>query len=160
MVAGAFEVSPSSNISNGGTYDISSDAFFWDATFFGGEGAGSASFTFGNALSSSQTAGILQGTVPQKSGSFNGITVAWNYGQSQSVAPATNAIINVATMIAGGASDILTVTWGSVTGSRANTVIDIQGIPTAVPLPATGVLLLCGLPGLGALRRKRVTAAP
>jgi len=95
FAANAFSVGSGSTISNGGSYDINSGPFFWDATFTGADGAGSVSFTFGNNGGTGQTVGVTQGTVLQFSGQFNGVTVAWGNGTSQSVAPGQNAIINV-----------------------------------------------------------------
>lgn len=143
--------SPNNTIADGGTYDIKAGPYFWDATFNGGDAAGSVSFTFTNAALSSATAGVTQGTVLQFTGSFDGVTVAWANGGSQSVAPNTNAIINISTLITGGSSDVLTVSWGAVSGAKANIDLDIA----AVPLPAGGLLLTTALVGAAGLRRKR-----
>lgn len=153
--ASAISLDPANNISNGGSYNVLSGPFFWDATFSGGDGAGSVSFTFGNPASAAQTVGVTQGTVLQFSGQFNGVTVSWGNGTSQTVAPGVNAIINVSSILASGASDVLTVSWGAVTGSRANIDLDIQ----AVPLPATLAMLLTALlAGVGLKARSRKSA--
>ncbi|MEV8466113.1 VPLPA-CTERM sorting domain-containing protein [Fluviibacterium sp. DFM31] len=147
----AATISPSSNISNGGSYDIANGPFFWDATFSRGDGAGSASFTFTNSTLGRFTAGVAQGTVLQFSGSFNGVTIGWGNGQSQTIAPGQNAIINVRSRLASGGSDTLNVAWGAVTGDMANIDLDIA----AVPLPAGALLLGTALVGVSGLRRTR-----
>lgn len=149
--ASAFSVDSMSNISNGGSYDVASGPFFWDATFTGADGAGSVVFDFANTSSSSTTLGLAQGTVLQFSGQFDGVTASWANGQSQSVAPGENAIINISSLLAQGTSDLLTISWGNVTGSRANIDIDVA----AVPLPAGAALLGTALLGFGAFSRRR-----
>ncbi len=151
IAANAFSVDSMSNIANGGSYDVSSGPFFWDATFTGADGAGSVVFDFANTTSSSTTVGMAQGTVLQFSGQFDGVTAAWANGQSQSVAPGQNAIINISSLLAQGSSDILTISWGNVTGARANIDIDVA----AVPLPAGAALLGTAVVGFGAFSRRK-----
>lgn len=151
FAANAYSVSSNNNIANGGSYDINSGPFFWDATFTGADGAGSVTFTFNNNTGGSQTAGVAQGTILQFSGQFDGVTVSWGNGQSQSVAPGVNAIINVSTLLAANGADTLTVAWGNVSGIKANIDLDIA----AVPLPAGFLLLGTALVGAGALARRR-----
>ncbi|WP_424989593.1 VPLPA-CTERM sorting domain-containing protein [Fluviibacterium sp. S390] len=147
----AATISPSSNISDGGNYDIANGPFFWDATFSRGDSAGSASFTFTNSTLGRFTAGVAQGTVLQFSGTFDGVTISWANGQSQTVAQGQNAIINVRSRLASGGADTLTVAWGAVRGDMANIDLDIA----AVPLPAGALLLGTALIGMTGLRRAR-----
>lgn len=151
FAANAFSVGGSSTLSNGGSYDINSGPFFWDATFTGADGAGSVSFTFGNNSTGTSTVGVTQGTVLQFSGQFDGVTVSWGNGSSQTVAPGQNAILNVSSLLAAGGSDTLTVAWGAVSGVKANIDIDVA----AVPLPAGFLLLGTALVGAGAFATRR-----
>lgn len=151
FAANAFSVGAGSNLSNGGNYNINSGPFFWDATFTAADGPGSVSFSFANSGGTGQTVGVTQGTVLQFSGQFNGLTVAWGNGTSQSVAAGQNAIINVSSFLANNAVDMLTISWGNVTGVKANIDIDVA----AVPVPAGILLLGTALVGMGALTRRK-----
>lgn len=155
IASSAFTLSGANNVANGGSYDIQSGPYFWGATMTSGDGAGSVSFTFNNPGTAGTTAGVTQGTVLQFTGSFNGLTASWANGQSQSIAGnVSQAFINISTLLASGASDVLTISWGAVTGAKAD--IDLAIAP--VPLPAGFLLLGTALVGAGALSRRRKAA--
>ena len=157
LKAHAFSILPTSNISNGGSYDIASGPFFWGANFTSGDGPGSVSFVFGNSSIPGGTTATTEGTLLQFTGSLNGMTASWSSGDFVTVLPSTPVgNISVSSFLALGASDILTISWGAVTGSRAP--LDLEIAASTVPLPASGALLISGLVGIGALRwrtRKR-----
>ena len=162
VAAQAFTVSASSNIANGGSYSIAGDPFFWGATFAEHDGAGSVSFTFGNAFDADAVLGVTQGTVLQFTGSFNGLTASWGNGEAQSILGSTSqALFSVSTLLDSGSSDVLTISWGDVTGAFAAINLAIASVeaPTPVPLPAGGLLLLSGLAGIGAMRRRAKSKA-
>lgn len=52
-----------------------------------------------------------------------------------------------------GFEQVLTVSWDAVTGSQAGFLI--QATPSAVPVPAAGLLLLTAIGGAAALRRRK-----
>ncbi len=151
VAANAFSVDAASTVLDGGSYDIAAGPYFWGATFTGADNAGSVTFNFSNSGSTGQNVGVAQGTVLQFSGQFDGVTASWGNGQSQTVAPGQNAILNISSIIGQGATDYLTVAWGNVTGVKANIDLDVA----AVPVPAGAALLGSALLGFGAFAHRK-----
>ena len=82
VAASAFTVG-SSNISVGDTVDVFAGPFFWDATFFDADDAGSVSFGFENTSATDITGAVSIGTILQSIGEFEGgVTVSFGSGGS------------------------------------------------------------------------------
>ncbi len=155
LAANAFSVTAASNLANGGTYDIANGPYFWDATFTGNDGAGSVSFSFTNTTGSDAHIQIADGTVGQSNvGSFAGVTASWANGGSTTIAQSNTSVgggFSISSFIADGASDVLTLSWGNVSGFKSN----IDFTVAAVPLPAGFLMLGTALFGAGALASRR-----
>ncbi len=157
--ASAFSVNSSSNIAAGGSYEIGDGPYYWDAAFNGNDGSGSVSFTFSNTTGSDTHFQIADGSVGQSfAGSFaGGVTASWGSGATAFVPGATTSVgggWSIATLIAEGASDVLTISWVGAQGFKA----DIDFTVSAVPLPAGVLLLGTALVGAGAFASRRKSA--
>jgi len=156
FAANAFSVNPTSNISNGGTYEIENGPFYWDATFTGADGSGSVSFSFTNTTGSDAHIQVADGSVGQGfAGYFSqGVTASWANGGSTFIPGAQTSVgggWSVATYIADNATDTLTISWAGAKGLKS----DIDFTVAAVPLPAGVLLLGTALVGMGAFGARR-----
>ena len=152
----AFSANALTVTSEGGSYDINSDALFTgDAVDLDG-GAGSHSVTFyslidpmNGTVNASVTLNIL--------GTFSDLTVSWVDSLTNTVLYTTAVVVGVTelntTFTAPSLSQDLVFSW---TDSAANVAFDFD--VSAVPLPAGGLLLLTALGGLGVARRRKIAA--
>lgn len=149
--ASAITLDATNNIMDGGSYNLSAGPFTWGADFIGGDPGASVSFTFTNDVVAAGADSI--GTVLQGVGSFaGGVMFAWAAGESVTIpAAAPTGGFSIYTAIAFGMSDVLTVSWGAVSGSFA----DIDFVVTAIPLPAGLLLILTAFAGLAVVGRPR-----
>lgn len=156
FAANAYSINSISNIANGGTYDIASGPYYWDASFDGGDGSGSVSFTFTNTTGSDAHVQIADGTVGQSNvGQFaGGVTASWAQGGSANIAGSNTSVgggFSISTFIADNTTDVLTINWAGATGFKS----DIDFTIAAVPLPAGVLLLGTALVGAGAFASRR-----
>ena len=159
FAANAFSVNPTSNVANGGSYDIGNGPYYWDASFNGNDGSGSVSFTFTNNSGSDAHLQIADGTVGQSGAGWfkGGVTASWTNGSATTIAAAKTSVgggFAISTFLADNASDVLTLTWGDARGFKS----DIDFTVAAVPLPAGVLLLGTALVGMGAFASRRKTA--
>ena len=163
-LASAATLNPANNIVDGGTYDIFADSYFYGAQFALNEAASTITFTFTNN-SSTAAALVLTGvSVLQATAQFTG-GVAFDFdhtpGAELVVGPGQTTATNFQTTLAANSMTTFTVNYGTVkdTGPKGgSTGIQFAIEASAVPVPAAGLMLLGGLGGLAALRRRRKAA--
>lgn len=63
------------------------------------------------------------------------------------------------TFLSKGVSDVLTISWAGATGVKADIEFTVESVPSAVPLPASALLLLTALAGIAGLRRRNNRAS-
>lgn len=139
---------------------VSDSPFDLDIDLVDGDEAGSIEFDFFNDLT--RMAVLLgQGTTLSFTGeSDSGIMISLG-GDVLSYEPGEDAIWNISSMIAVGATEKLTISWGDISCSftcdEDDENVDVSGQidVTAVPLPASALLMLGALGGLAAVRRKK-----
>jgi hypothetical protein len=159
-------VTVSGNIAPGATVDVLSGPYDFNAEFLNSDGAGSFQFTFTNTTSSYVAttvsfATVNQGVLGRLAYFFTGgATFTWlGSGDTHTVAQGALDSFDLFTSIAAGGSDTLVITFGDPVGV-GNVGPDIDFTVLAqVPVPAGGLLLLGGLAGLAALRRRNHAVA-
>lgn len=160
MTAEAVVFSPSNNIADGDTVDIASGPYFFQADFTGADNAGTFTFTFQNnsttdIVGAVSIATVLQG-VTAAVGQFTG-GVDFSFGaDTASVAQGASASMTLFTLIAAnGGTEDLVIAFGDPVGLKA----DIDFNVSQVPLPASALLFISALGGLGFVGRRRKSAA-
>lgn len=130
--------------------------------------AGSLNFTIRNDTAFAQVFSVAGGTVQQQSATFDGDTVlAWATGDSDTVAGGAGILTGlgpILTVIAAGTSEILTLTYTTVTDIEGDigigkTNVDFTVTATPVPVPAGILLMGTALAGFGVMRRRKKKAA-
>ena len=158
----------------GGPYDVMAQAFEFGVLFDIGDSGNVFTFTFTNSSPSSTAIVVTGAGVQQATAEFTGgvtfdfsntagIDITFSQGETDAA--------KIETTLAAGESTLFTVIFGTVVDNRGrggkpgngvgNTGIQftIEGFADGtVPLPASGLLLIGGLGGLAALRRRRKAA--
>lgn len=169
MAASASTLDAANTMLNGGTYDMVG-AYFYGETFTPPDVAGSRSFTFVNNNAFSANALLTSASVNALAAKFTGgLTMKWLVsGLIISFAEADISTgSSLSNLIAAGGSDTLRITFGDpiqrsgdekagkpAKYKTATWNVSLFADPAPVPLPAGGLLLLAGLGGLAALRRR------
>ena len=161
---GASTVNPSSDIADGGSYDMLGTHFYAEA-FTRADGGGTREFTFNNLDGTAQNLLLSTATINALSTMFlGGVTFEWlESGLSLFVGQSQKHFSgSLDTMIAANSFDTLRITFGdprrrigSADGGTAHFSVEFDAVPSTVPLPAGGLLLIGALGGLAALRRRR-----
>lgn len=161
-VAGAFECS-GPGLTPAADIDVLAGASF-DAVFDDGDAGGTYCFDLINTSASTVAVTLLATTVSQIPGvsffaggvsTYAPTVAALNY----TVAEGASFSANETFLIAAGDSIIFDWTFGTATAAGGTKPeFDFQVFATPVPVPAAGLLLIGGLGGLAALRRRRKAA--
>ena len=147
-----------------GSTNISPDmTYAYTENFASGSGADSRSFdltALANLLLNGQTSTL------EFSGKFIGLTVTWDsvlLVLTTPIAGIRSALLPE-TAFSGGDLKSLVISWTNVQGLSCSSkkpkvctgdgTINVQLTTSAVPVPAAGLMLMAGLGGLGALRRR------
>ena len=149
-------------LESGKTYDLFPDGVFTFSlpTLGPNEPGATLEFTFRNNEDSAAAVTIATGTILQDVetqgvpgfGFTNG--VQWSFGSaSGSTAAGQRFDFKMITTLQAGQSETLKLTYGTTYGTGAD--IDLTVRAAVVPVPAAGFLLLGGLGGLIALKRRK-----
>lgn len=146
-----------------GTATVSVDnGAYWQATYDNGEAGGTLHFSLFNSSASPTPFTLLASTINQIPGAAyftGGVSIVAGDGQTYSVAQGALGGNLFHFTIAPGSSQTFDVSYGSVVASGASgPQIQLTAI-APVPIPATGLLLVGALGGLGLMRRRRKSAA-
>jgi hypothetical protein len=157
-------------MSDGGVYDLSSDNEFdfADSTLNDG---GDNYFTFGFASGGLPSATAFNLIFDPVDTNLDTFTASWSTGangtgtvfntETVDASSGVATILDFAASFADSDPQWLSVTWTTVSGGPANAEVDIEVSPAGVapvPVPAAGLLLLGGLGGLAAMKRRRKSA--
>ncbi len=166
LLAGASIVNPASDIATGGTYDMFGPHFYAEA-FNNADIGGTREFTFTNSDATTQNLILTTATVNALATMFTGgVTFEWVTSGLSLIVPGSSTNFSGAldNMIMAGGSDTLRVIFGdpeqrpgASTNGKSHFSLAFDSSPATVPLPAGGLLLMAGLGGIAALRRRRTT---
>jgi hypothetical protein len=157
--ASAVAFSDMNNIAPGATVDVAGGPYFFDSNFTDTDAAGIFDFTFTNNSLGVAAVTMSEGTVLQNTLDFlGGVTAVWlNGGASAIIAEGATMGWSLTSLIQAGSSDTLRISFGD---PRANVVrgrgdIDFDILVQPIPLPASALMLLGALGGLGVISRRR-----
>ena len=157
--ASAVSFSSMNNIAPGATVDLAAGPFFFDSNFTDADVAGIFDFTFTNNSLEVAAVTVSEGTVLQNSLNFlGGVTAVWLNGGASAIIPEGATMgWSLTSVIAAGGSDTLRLSFGDpkATVARGRGDIDFDILVQPVPLPASALMLLGALSGLGVLARRR-----
>ena len=157
--ASAVVFSDMNNITPGATVDVSGGPYFFDSNFTGADVAGTFEFTFTNNNLGVAAVTISEGTVLQNTLDFlGGVTAVWLNGGASAIIPEGATMgWSLKSVIAAGGSDTLRISFGDPTAvvARGRGDIDFDILVQPIPLPASALMLLGALSGLGVISRRR-----
>lgn len=159
VTASAVTINPGS-ISPGSSTDVSATPVFFSATFVDSDVADVYDFEFTNDSLGVAAITLSEGTVLQNSLDFlGGVTVEWlGAGTSAFIPEGATDGYSLSSIIAAGGSDTLRLTFGDPSAVRSGGMgdIDFDIVVTAIPLPASVLMLVGALGGLAFIGRRRL----
>jgi hypothetical protein len=143
----------------GSTNDVSAGPYLFSATFVDGDAAGIFDFEFTNTTLGLAAITLSEGTVLQNTLNFaGGVLVQWlNAGTSAFIPEGDTDGYDLTAIIPAGGSDTIRLTFGDPTAATpgGSGDIDFDILVTAIPLPASVLMLAGALGGLALLGKPR-----